>query len=548
MTATGNTIDVLRTLAFKRGCRRRLLGEGLARNAINFPDKIAIHDIETGWRMSYRDMDLRANRIANRFIKEGLASGDRVYILGRNYSDTLVLYYAIAKVGAVAVPLNYYAIADEQRYVIEDCSPKLAIVSTECIATIDRSLFAGINLFTVSPDAKSGDIAGWAQQDAPATPPDLDLDDCAPAFILYTGGTTGRPKGVVLTQAGYVAMADSTVQALAPQGLSRNDSWLILGPLYHGAAIAYSVISLQYGQTVHLMREYNATAALDALSKGFGTITWFIPTMSRKTVDYIRQQNIDLASLDGLRLIISAGAPLSLELRSELRNTFRKCQVIDIVGQTEMTSTILVHSEPDNIARSPTAVGLPAPGVIVTLLDENNRPVREGEVGELCYLGENLMLGYWNKPEATAEAMAGGWFHSGDLARRDESGLLFIVGRKKELIKTGGENVIPNEVEGLLRSLPGVADACVLGLKDEIWGERVHAILAVGQTNENVESIRVRAEQLCRTKLSRHKVPKTWTFLDVLPANAIGKCDKAKLRAVIGDGKGPLDLRPERGS
>jgi fatty-acyl-CoA synthase len=443
--------------------------------------------------------------------------------------------------------LNYYAVNDEQRYIVEDCAPKMAVLSTEATAAIDRSLFDGIMLLSMAPDGKTGDVAAVAAE-GDATPPDLDIADRGPAFILYTGGTTGRPKGVVLSQANYVAMAQDSIQALAPQAITRDDSWLILGPLYHGAALAYSLIGLQYGQTVHLMREYNATVALDSLAKGYGTITWFIPTMSRRTVDYVADTKIPLENLERLRLIISAGAPLSSELRQELKRTFRKCEVIDIVGQTEMTSTIIVHAEPKNIERSPTAVGLPAPSVMVALLDEQNQPVATGEVGELCYLGETLMLGYWNKPEQTEQAMAGGWFHSGDLARRDETGLIFIAGRKKELIKSGGENVIPNEIEDILRGVPGVMDACVLGLPDKLWGERIHAVLAVGTAGSDAESMRAAAESECRTKLSRFKVPKSWTVLTALPANAIGKCDKAKLRIIVGDGTKPLDLRSEAAS
>lgn len=539
--------DISRALAFQRTNRRRLLGEVLGRNAVNFPDKVALHDIDSGAKLTYKEFELRANKMAHGLLRRGLAAGDRLCTLGRNYIDTLVLYYACSKIGVIAVPLNYYAITDEHRYIIEDCAPKMAIVSTESIDATERSLFDGITLLLMTPDGKTGDVADLVA-DGEAAPPDLDIADRAPAFILYTGGTTGRPKGVVLSQANYVSMAQDTIQALAPQAVSRNDSWLILGPLYHGAALAYSLIGVQYGQTVHLMREYNEKVALDSLAKGYGTITWFIPTMSRKTVDYVADQKFPLEKLEGLRLIISAGAPLSLELRQELKRAFRKCEVIDIVGQTEMTSTIIVHAEPKNIEQSPTAVGLPAPSVMVALLDDQNQPVASGEVGELCYLGETLMIGYWNKPDVTEQAMVGGWFHSGDLARRDESGLLFIAGRKKELIKSGGENVIPNEIEDILRSVPGIADACVFGVLDKLWGERIHAVLAVGTAGPDAEAMRVAAESECRAKLSRFKVPKTWTVLTALPANAIGKCDKAKLRTIVGDGTKPLDLRTEAAS
>jgi fatty-acyl-CoA synthase/long-chain acyl-CoA synthetase len=534
--------DISEDVGFQKATRKRLLGEGLSRNAVNFPAKLAIHDIESGWRLTFAELENRANHIAHGLLDRGLTAGDRICILGRNYVDTLVLYFAVAKMGAIAVPLNYYAIAEEQRYILADSAPRMALVSTECAESLVADIFAGIPVFTFAPDGKSGDLAAWIGAEIRETPL-VDVADRAPAFILYTGGTTGRPKGVALSQAGYVAMAESTIQALAPQGFGRSDSWLILGPLYHGAAIAYSIIGLHYGQAVHLMREYNAAKALDALSKKYGTVTWFIPTMSRRTVDYVAQQNIAPTSLDGLRIIISAGAPLSLELRKELGRTFRKCQVIDILGQTEMTSTILVHAEPQNIERAPTAVGLPTPGVAVALLDERNVPVQAGEIGELCYLGESLMLGYWNKPEATAEAMAGGWFHSGDLARRDEDGIIFIAGRKKDLIKSGGENVIPNEIEDILRGVQNVSDACVLGLADDTWGERVHAVLAIGQEALDAEKIRAAAEAECRAKLSRFKIPKSWTVVAALPANTIGKCDKAKVRELVGDGRDRLDIR-----
>ena len=153
------------------------------------------------------------------------------------------------------------------------------------------------------------------------------------------------------------------------------------------------------------------------------------------------------------------------------------------------------------------------------------------------------MLGYWNKPDVTREAMAGGWFHSGDLGRRSASGLIHIVGRKKELIKSGGENIIPNEIEHVLRGVPGVADASVLGIPDELWGERVHAVLAVGEAASNAEFIRAAAEVAARDALSRYKVPKTWSIVAVLPATPVGKVDKAALRALVGDGKKALDLR-----
>jgi fatty-acyl-CoA synthase len=527
--------DISTAPEFVRANRRRLLGEDLERNAINFPERAALHDIQSGWTLTYSQFEDRVNCVANELLGRNIARGDRICMFGRNYLDTLTLYYAVCRIGAILVPLNYNSNTEELRYIIEDAKPKAAALSTEFVAKFDRSLVNGLDVFTYGPTADSGELANWVKSNRTTTP-DLDIGDHEPAFILYTGGTTGKPKGVVQCQAGYLTMADNTIHSLAPQGFGRGDSWLVSGPLYHGAALAYSVTGLHFGQTVHLLPQFDTQEVLSAITRGFGTITWFIPTMSRRIIDYVAEKKINAETIEGLRLIISAGAPLSLQLRQELRATFRRSQVIDIVGQTELTSTIIAHGEPDQIEKEPTAVGFPAPGMSVALLDDNNQIVPNGEVGELCYRSESLMLGYWNKPEATREAMAGGWFHSGDLARRNQNGLIHIVGRKKELIKSGGENIIPNEIEDVLRSVGGVVDACVLGIQDEQWGERVHAVIAVGAGD--VEQLRAAAEAECRKKLSRYKVPKTWSALRALPANAVGKCDKAKIREIVGDGKG----------
>jgi fatty-acyl-CoA synthase len=533
--------DISTDPAFVRANRRRLLGEDLARNATNFPQRVALHDVQTGWRLTFREFDERVSAVAHRLRERGLAPGDRLCMLGRNHLDTLTLYYAVCRAGIILVPLNYNANTEELRYIIEDAVPKAIAISTEFSERVAPSLLQSLDVFSYGADSTTGDLAEWAK--TAARPADFDVDDRACAFILYTGGTTGRPKGVMLSQAGYLAMADNTIESVAPLGFGRFDSWLVSGPLYHGAALAYSITGLHFAQTVHLLPQFDPELVLSAIARGFGSITWFIPTMSRRVLDTVAERGIDLASIEGLRLIISAGAPLSLALRQELRRTFRRCQVIDMVGQTELTSTITAHSEPQEIESHPTAVGYPAPGVTVALLDDDNRPVAEGEPGELCYRSESLMLGYWNKPDVTREAMAGGWFHSGDLGRRNASGLIHIVGRKKELIKSGGENIIPNEIEHVLRAVAGVADACVLGIPDELWGERVHAVLAIGEGAPDAEAIRSAAEAGSHAALSRYKVPKTWSVVAALPATPVGKVDKAALRALVGDGQKALDLR-----
>lgn len=534
--------DISTSPSFVRANRRRLLGEDIERNAINFPEKIALHDIVSGWSLTFRQFEIRINSVAKHLARLKIGEGDRLCVLGRNHIDTLSIYYACCRLGIIVVPLNYNSNVEELRYILEDARPRALAVSMEFADRVDPSLLTGLEVFTFGGSEKEGDLGSWIETERPETP-DILLDDRAPAFILYTGGTTGKPKGVMLCQAGFLTMAGNTIHALSPLAIGKNDSWLVAGPLYHGAALAYSVTGLHFGQTVHLLPQFDADDVLSAIARGYGTTTWFIPTMSRRVVDRVAEKKIDPAAIEGLRLIISAGAPLSVQLRQELRRAFRLCQVIDIVGQTELTSTIISHGEPGEIERDPTAVGFPAPGMTVALLDDNNNPVGPDQVGELCYRSDCLMLGYWKKPEATREAMAGGWFHSGDLGRRRPDGLIHVVGRKKELIKSGGENIIPNEIENVLRGVAGISDACVIGVADDHWGERVHAVIAIGEGEGDAETVRAAAEAKCRSDLSRYKVPKTWTALSKLPANALGKCDKAKVREIVGDGKKELDLR-----
>lgn len=539
--------DISHEPGFVRANRRRLLGEVLTRNAINFPDRTALHDIESGWTLTNRAFEQRVNAAAHGLLAKGIRPGDRIAMLGRNYLDSLTIYYASSRIGAVVVPLNSRATTEELRYILDDSTPVASAVSTEFLDQVDASLWRGTTVFSFGPEPDSGELADWVMAGS-TDPPDLDVDDRAPAFILYTGGTTGKPKGVTLCQAGYVTMADNTIHALSPQRIGRTDAWLVVGPLYHGAALAYSVTGLHFAQTVHLLREFDAAKTVAAVAKGFGSVTWFIPTMSRRIVDHIVQNNVPTASLDGLRLIVSAGAPLDLSLRRELLATFRQAQIVDIVGQTELTSTIVALSESRDISSKPTGVGMPMPGMTVAILDDDNRQVETGEIGELCYRSECLMLGYWNKPELTVEAMAGGWFHSGDLARRDADGVVFLVGRKKEIIKSGGENIVPNEIEDVIRELPEVLDACVIGLKDPEWGERVHAVIARGTSDVDRDGLRARAEAHCRERLSRYKVPKSWTVIELLPTNAIGKVDKARLREIAETGESTADVRPLKGS
>ena len=208
--------DISTSTSFVRANRRRLLGEDLERNAVNFSERVALHDVQSGWTLTYSQFESRVNWVATNLLTRGIKRGDRICMLGRNHLDTLTLYYAACRIAAILVPLNYNSNAEELRYIIEDASPKAAAISTEFIDKLDHSLLKGLDVFTYGPNDTSGELGTWVKQYRCATP-DVDVDDRGPAFILYTGGTTGKPKGVVQCQAGYLTMADNTIHSLAPQ-------------------------------------------------------------------------------------------------------------------------------------------------------------------------------------------------------------------------------------------------------------------------------------------------------------------------------------------
>ncbi len=509
-----------------------MIGEDLTRNAINFGQRPAIHDIATGRILTFAQLERRVNWVANGLSEQlNVQPGDRIGVLGRNEVDTLTLYYAAARIGAVIVPLNYRANSDELRYVLRDCTATALAVSTELLDKSGAGLASACRIIMFGDPEGRDEISGLVG-DGECPPPVHDVHDLAPAYIMYTGGTTGAPKGVTQSQAGYVALAQNMLLSMAPQRISRDDSWLMCAPLYHGGGWAYSVTTLHFGMCLHLLREFDAAAVARAFARGQGTVTWFVPTMSRRVIDFAEAEDLPADAFDSLRLIVSAGAPLDRVLRGEMMRRFRKASILDMVGQTEVTSTVMALSEDRDIEGKPASVGLPVPGMAVAILDGANRPLPPGEIGEICYQGNQLMLGYWGQPDVTAAAMAGGWFHSGDLGRRDGDGVIAMVGRKKEVIKSGGETIVPNEVEEILREVQGVREVCVLGVADREWGERVHAVIADGGIGERA-TLLAAAKAHCRARLSGYKAPKSWTVVDALPTSPVGKVNKAAVRQIV---------------
>lgn len=512
---------------FLRTNRRRLVYESLRRNASNFPERRAVSEIG-GQTHTFREFYALAAGLADALVHEfSVARGDRIGIIGYNSAEMLALFYAVPMAGGVCVALNYRASTAELASILEDCEPSLLLTDDAHRDLLMRiadgrptAVFKehdGPERLAILKPSAVGDVLSWSPQD----------DEWAPAYLFYTGGTTGAPKGVVQASANYETLATSLVASMAPVGLSRADVYLQVTPPYHGGCWALCHSFLRYGMEVRVLAEFNAEAVAHQLRSGEVTTAWFVPTMSRRVLDALSADKASTGNLGSVRAVISAGAPLSTRLESDLRSMFPRSTVINMLGQTEMTSTIITHAEPE-LRCVPGAAGLPVPDCEVLIVGDDNQAVPLGEVGELCYRGDMMMLGYWNRPEMTEEALRGGLFHSGDLAKVDGNGVVYLLGRKKDIIISGGVNIAPQEIEAVLLSISGVEQAVVIGVQDDDWGERVHAVLVLERDVEADQLIE-RARSRCRGRLSGYKVPKSWDVVDALPLTSVGKVDRNAL-------------------
>jgi len=483
------------------------------------PQQTAIVDVATGRRFTYEELNLRASRMAHHLRRIGVQQGDRVALYAPNGPAHVELLFACSKSGAVFVPLNTRFATEELVHVLADSGAKLLLCAdeweergqelAECVPAVQMVLSLREQRLVVET-AVGGSSA-----------PDVDLE--APLAIIYTGGTTGRPKGAVLS---HRAVLWNAINTVASWGLTPTDVTAVYLPLFHTGGLNALVTPLLYvGGTVVIGDQWNPTAVLDVLVEERCTIALFVPTMHHMLVT---APAFAEAKLPHMHTMLSGGAPCPPSIYEAYRA--KGMAFKEGYGLTEAgPNNFYIH--PADAEQRPGSVGMPMLHNEVRLVGDDGQEVPTGVAGELWLRGPHVFSGYWNNVDATAAACTSdGWLRTGDAARRDEDGYHYIVGRLKDLIISGGENVYPQEVETVLDRHPAVSEVAVVGVPDEKWGEAVTAalVLRAGQwvTPDELRSF-------CLDKLASYKIPKQFHVLAELPKTPVGKLDKRQIANLL---------------
>jgi acyl-CoA synthetase (AMP-forming)/AMP-acid ligase II len=483
-------------------------------------------------RITYADALEAANRLANALIGAGLRVGDRIGMLSKNSIEYVLLYFAAAKAGVVPVPLNYRLAPVEWRYILDDAGARLLIAAGDYPQALDpiRGELATVERYIAldSPPATGwDDYQRWVAEQ-PATSPDRPITADHDLYQMYTSGTTGHPKGAVLTHAAVIAHLAQIGLALEIQPGERV---LLVAPIFHTAAANAAAFPCIYaGGCLYIQADFNPAEVVRALSEERIGLAVFVPAMIQACLMAV--PDVAQRRYDHLRRIHYGASPIAEPTLRRAMEVFQ-CDFSQGYGLTEATAGLTVLSPVDHrraLTEQPgllLSAGRATIGTELRIVDPDGGPLANGAIGEVVGRGPQLMKSYWNQPRATAEALRGGWLHTGDAGVIDDQGYLYIQDRVKDMIVSGGENIYPRVVEEVLFQHPAIADAAVIGVPDERWGETVKAIVVLRQ------GMAADAEEIidfCRDKLGGFERPRSVDFVDALPRNPSGKLLKRVLR------------------
>ncbi len=465
--------------------------------------------------LTYAELDERSARLATLLHDKGVRPGDRVGVMLPNVLEFPVAYYGVLRAGAVVVPMNVLLKRREIAFYLEDSGSKLLLAWHGFAAEArEGAADAGCELIEVEPGAFAELLDGFEP-----TPGLADTAEEDTAVILYTSGTTGKPKGAELTHLNLYRNAD--VSSRTTSEIAAGD--VVFGglPLFHSFGQTVSMnASLMVGACLTLVPKFDPGEALETMQRDGVTHFYGVPTMYGALLHHPERERYDTSSL---RTCITGGASMPVEVLRGFEEAFGAI-VLEGYGLSE-TSPVSSSNHPDR-ERKPGSIGTPLEGVEMRVVDEDDNEVAQGEVGEIVIRGHNIMKGYWQRPDATAEAMRGGWFHSGDMARVDEEGYFYIVDRKKDMIIRGGYNVYPREVEEVLYEHPKIREAAVLGVPHEQWGEEIGAAVVL-HDGEKIEPEEVSA--YVKERIAAYKYPRLVWFLEELPKGPTGKILKREI-------------------
>jgi fatty-acyl-CoA synthase len=511
------------------------VGDVLALHARLYPEKIGARDLERA--MTFREWYARSCRLANALRGLGLVKGDRVCILAYNCVEWMEIYGATALAGIVAVPINFRLVGNEIQYIVENCEARAVIVQDELLDAIETVradlLVPARNFIAFGGKCPAGYSAYEALiANARDSRPDVAVVGADPWTLMYTSGTTGKPKGAIRSHRGGAALSLVTEVEL---GLSVRDSALLVMPMCHANSLYFFGAFTYCGGacTVYSRKSFDPEHLVRTLADGGATFTSLVPThyiMMLGLPDAVRARY----DVDAVTKLMISSAPARRDTKLAIMDFFRNSGLFELYGSTEAGWVTMLH--PDEQFTKLGSVGRECVGSRpIRLLDAQGRDVPDGEAGELYSSNAYTFDGYWKLPDKTTEAFHGDYCTVGDLARRDDEGYIFLVDRKSNMIISGGENVYPSEVEAMLSGHPKVKDVAVIGVTDEKWGERVHAVI-IARDGEAVTEVEIL--DWCKTRIAGYKRPRSISFMTEadMPRTATGKILHRVLRTQLGGG------------
>ena len=505
--------------------------------ARSFADELMVS--ESGRSFTFASGNIYVNRIANLLLAKGLSAGDRVAILGENSADHLMLLFAIGQLGMVMVPLNFRLAVGELEYIIKDAEASLLLVTDNDSLKKAEQLAARIKGIEVYSNFKS-EAGDWLDEvDGRKQTPVQAAEPLVPDGILlqlYTSGTTGRPKGVMISHRNLLSLSVQNSAGLMnrPHVGSRD---LIIAPLFHVGGLATAVIALLAGGGVVLHRVFDPAAVVDALEGDGITAVFMVPAMIQALIHNV--PDIRQRDFSHLKCITYGASPISEGLLREAISVFH-CEFVQYFGQTETGGGVLsltwndhqmaLSGRPD-LLRS---CGRSMAGVSIRVCDKRGNELPCGKTGELAVRSDTNMVSYWKLPQETQQTLKDGWIYTGDAGYLDENGYAFLRDRIKDMVVTGGENVYPAEVEQVLGAHPSILEVAVIGIPDQKYGE---ALLAVAVLKQGASLGQQELLEFCREKIAGYKIPRQLIIVDALPRNASGKILKTALREPYWAGK-----------
>lgn len=498
------------------------------------PDRTAI--VFEDHRYSYMDLNERSNRLANALADMGISKGDRVALVDVNTNQCIETYFATAKLGAIYVPLNFRARADELAFMINDSESSVVLTGDRYVPLIEeiKGEITGVQHF-VSLGAETEGMLQYETilASAPDDEPFTELDDSDLTILMFTAGTTGSPKGVMLAHQNFSEYVLNNVTPADPETEEKN---ILTVPMYHIAGIQAVMAAVYGGRTVVIQRQFDPAEWMRLVQEGQVDRAMMVPTMLKQLMDNPDFTKYDLSSL---QVITYGAAPMPLEVIKRAIQVFPGTRFINAFGQTESAATITMLGPEDHVIEgSPQemevklkrlgSIGKALPDVEVKIMDEDGSDLPPDGIGEIVARGSRIMKGYWKQDEATSATIdANGWLHTGDLGYQDEEGYIFLSGRAKDIIKRGGEMISPEELENVILEYPNVEDVAIIGVPDTEWGERVRAVI-VPKKDQALDPDGIIDH--CKQRLASFKKPESVVFTDELPRNPMGKILKRVLR------------------